>query len=156
MTINKRMKAVRKALRMTQEEFGKRLGITYAAVSMTERELNGVSGQNIQAMVREFHVNEEWLKTGEGEMFSPVLSRDDVAAFTGDIMKDEDDFRLRFISALAKLTPEEWKILKNKILEIAGEINKAAQRRTAFLKRNALRRLKRFSAYLAEAFLKWR
>lgn len=156
MTINKRMKAVRKALHMTQEEFGKRLGITYAAVSMTERELNGVSGQNIQAMVREFHVNEEWLKTGEGEMFSPVLSRDDVAAFTGDIMKDEDDFRLRFISALAKLTPEEWKILKNKILEIAGEINKAAQRRTAFLKRNALRRLKRFSAYLAEAFLKWR
>lgn len=156
MTINKRMKAVRKALRMTQEEFGKRLGITYAAVSMTERELNGVSGQNIQAMVREFHVNEEWLKTGKGEMFSPVLSRDDVAAFTGDIMKDEDDFRLRFISALAKLTPEEWKILKNKILEIAGEINKAAQRRTAFLKRNALRRLKRFSAYLAEAFLKWR
>lgn len=42
MTINKRMKAVRKALHMTQEEFGKRLGITYAAVSMTERELNGV------------------------------------------------------------------------------------------------------------------
>lgn len=78
-------------------------------------------------MVREFHVNEEWLKTGEGEMFSPVLSRDDVAAFMGDIMKDEDDFRLRFISALAKLTPEEWQILKNKILEIAGEINKAAQ-----------------------------
>lgn len=107
MNINKRMKAVRKALHMTQEEFGKRLGITYAAVSMTERELNGVSGQNIQAMVREFHVNEEWLKTGEGEMFSPVLSRDDVAAFMGDIMKDEDDFRLRFISALAKLTPEE-------------------------------------------------
>ena len=127
MTINKRMKAVRKALHMTQEEFGKRLGITYAAVSMTERELNGVSGQNIQAMVREFHVNEEWLKTGEGEMFAPVLSRDDVAAFMGDIMKDEDDFRLRFISALAKLTPEEWQILKNKILEIAGEINKAAQ-----------------------------
>ena len=74
-------------------------------------------------MVREFHVNEEWLKTGEGEMFSPVLSRDDVAAFMGDIMKAEDNFRLRFISALAKLTPEEWKILKNKVLEIAGEIN---------------------------------
>lgn len=127
MTINQRMKKVRKSLAMTQEEFGKRLGITYAAVSMTERGLNGVSGQNIQAMVREFHVNEEWLKTGEGEMFETVLQRDDVAAFMGDIMKDEDDFRLRFISVLAKMTPEEWQILKNKITEIAGEINKAAQ-----------------------------
>lgn len=45
----------------------------------------------------------------------------------GDIMKDEDDFRLRFISAIAKLTPEQWDFLKDKITEIAGEINKAAQ-----------------------------
>lgn len=127
MTINKRMRAVKKALHMTQEEFAKPLGISFAAVSMTERELNNVSEQNIRAMVREYHVNETWLRTGEGEMFATVLQRDDVAAFMGDIMKDEDDFRLRFISALAKLTPEEWQIPKNIIMEIAGEINKAAQ-----------------------------
>lgn len=127
MTINKRMRAVRKALHMTQEEFAKPLGISFAAVSMTERELNNVSEQNIRAMVREYHVNETWLRTGEGKMFATILQRDDVAAFMGDIMKDEDDFRLRFISAIAKLTPEQWDFLKDKITEIAGEINKAAQ-----------------------------
>ena len=127
MTINKRMRAVRKALHLTQEEFAKPLGISFAAVSMTERELNNVSEQNIRATVREYHVNEEWLRNGEGEMFTSVLPTDDVAAFMGDIMKDEDDFRLRFISALAKLTPEQWNFVKQKILEIAGEINKAAQ-----------------------------
>ena len=127
MTINKRMRAVRKTLHLTQEEFAKPLGISFAAVSMTERELNNVSEQNIRAVVREYHVNEEWLRTGEGEMFTSVLPTDDVAAFMGDIMKDEDDFRLRFISALAKLTPEQWEFLKTKIIEIAGEINKAAQ-----------------------------
>lgn len=127
MTINKRMRAVRKALHMTQEEFAKPLGISFAAVSMTERELNNVSEQNIRAMVMEYHVNEAWLRTGEREMFATVLQRDDVAAFMGDIMKDEDDFRLRFISTIAKLTPEQWDFLKDKITEIAGEINKAAQ-----------------------------
>lgn len=127
MTINKRMRAVRKALHLTQEEFAKPLGISFAAVSMTERELNNVSEQNIRAVVREYHVNEEWLRTGEGEMFASVLLTDDVAAFMGDIMKDEDNFRLRFISALAKLTPEQWDFVKQKILEIAVEINKAAQ-----------------------------
>lgn len=127
MTINKRMRAVRKALHMTQEEFAKPLGISFAAVSMTERELNNVSEQNIRAMVREYNVNETWLRTGEGEMFATVLKRDDVAAFMGDIMKDEGDFRLRFISALAKLTPDQWDFLKDKITEIAEGINKAAQ-----------------------------
>ena len=127
MTINKRMRAVRKALHMTQEEFAKPLGISFAAVSMAERELNNVSEQNIRAVVREYHVNEEWLRTGAGEMFASVLPTDDVAAFMGDIMKDKDDFRLRFISALAKLTPEQWEFLKTKIIEIAVEINKAAQ-----------------------------
>ena len=121
MTVNQRMKAVRKALKMKQEAFGEHLGVSYAAVSMTERGINNVSEQNIRAMVREFHVSETWLRTGEGEMFSSVLPRDDVAAFFGDIMKDEDDFRLRFISALAKLTPEEWNFIKTKIIEIAGE-----------------------------------
>ena len=127
MTINKRMRAVRKALHMTQEEFAEPLGISFAAVSMTERELNNISEQNIRAMVREYHVNEVWLRTGEGEMFANVLKRDDVAAVMGDIMKDEGDFRLRFISALAKLTPDQWDFLKDKITEIAEEINKAAQ-----------------------------
>ena len=127
LTINQRMKAVRKHFSMTQEEFATHLGISYAAVSMVERGINGVSEQNIRAMVRDFHVNENWLRTGEGPMFTGVLATDEVAAFMGDILSDDDDFRRRFISLLAKLTPEEWESLKQKVLELAGEIKEAAQ-----------------------------
>lgn len=127
MTENQRMKAVRKALKMNQGDFGKHLGISYAAVSMAERELNNVSEQNIRAMVREFRVNEHWLRTGEGDMFLTVLPENEIMASFGDIMNSGDLFKIRFISAIAKLTPNEWELLKNKIIEIAGDINKTAQ-----------------------------
>lgn len=128
MTINNRMRAVRKKLAMTQTEFAEHLGISFAAVSVAERGLNGVSEQNIRSIVREFHVNEDWLRTGDGEMFVSVLPTDEVAAFMGDILKDDDDFRLRFISVLAKMTPEEWELLKAKVLEIADGLEEAAQK----------------------------
>lgn len=61
-------------------------------------------------------------------MFVSVLPTDEVAAFMGDILKDDDDFRLRFISVLAKMTPEEWELLKAKVLEIADGLEEAAQK----------------------------
>lgn len=65
-----RLKAVRKAVGLTQQEFADRLGIKRGAVANYEIGRNDPIDAVISLICREFGVNETWLRTGEGEMFA--------------------------------------------------------------------------------------
>lgn len=80
--MNERVKQLRKALGLSGEKFGARLGVTRTAVSLIESGKNNLSEANILSICREFNVNEEWLRTGSGDMFSALsqLSLDDLMA----------------------------------------------------------------------------
>ena len=70
MSINQRLRQVRKHLKMQQSEFAKRLGLSQTSISWLEQDGNTVSEQTIRLLHLDFHVSEEWLRTGEGPMFS--------------------------------------------------------------------------------------
>lgn len=67
--MKERIRELRKHLNMTMDEFGARIGLSKAAISLIESGRNGARDQTIFAICREFGVNEHWLRTGEGEMF---------------------------------------------------------------------------------------
>lgn len=120
-----RVKEVRKALNLTMEEFGKSLGVTKAAISNIENGTRGLTDQMFLSICRVYNVNEEWLRSGAGEMFVPMTKDEQIEEFFGDVLRDEeDDFRRRLISVLAKLTPDEWSLLEEKLKEILGEDKK--------------------------------
>lgn len=56
-----RVKLIRKALGMTQEQLSQRLGIGKAALSMIETGKAGLSTRNRNILVQELNVNAEWL-----------------------------------------------------------------------------------------------
>lgn len=68
--IGERIKELRKALSLTQTAFGERIGLKQNSVALIEAG-RATSDQTIFAICREFRVNEEWLRTGAGEMFVP-------------------------------------------------------------------------------------
>ena len=68
-----RIKEVRKTVGLTLDAFGNRLGVSKAAISRLENGFNALTDQMCIAICREFSVNEEWLRAGEGEMFSSSL-----------------------------------------------------------------------------------
>ena len=71
MNINNRILELRKnALKLSQENFAKKLGITKSSISKIENCENNVSDRMVLSICREFNVNEEWLRTGNGEMFN--------------------------------------------------------------------------------------
>lgn len=80
--MNERIKLLRKTLGLSGEKFGEKLGIKRSAVSDIERGRNNVSNQNIKSICREYNVNEDWLRTGNGEMFNTLdtISLDDLAS----------------------------------------------------------------------------
>ncbi|MBS6601538.1 MAG: helix-turn-helix domain-containing protein [Clostridium sp.] len=72
MEINERIKILRKELKISQEEFGKKLNLKKSAISKYEKGINKVNDRTIINICREFKVNEEWLRFGEGKIFQEV------------------------------------------------------------------------------------
>ena len=121
MTENDRIKEARKSLGLTQDKFGERLGVGRSAISNIEAGSRGVTDQIRLSVCREFNVNEDWLRTGEGSMFSEPDEDEEITKFLGDILSDQPDFRRRLVSVLARMTTDEWALLEAKIRELAAE-----------------------------------
>jgi len=69
-----RIRKVRRELDLTQQEFADRIGIKRGAITNYEIGRNEPIDAVISLICREFNVCEEWLRTGEGEMFKPEAS----------------------------------------------------------------------------------
>lgn len=125
MTEGQRVREVRKSLGLTMEKFGASLGVGKTAISNIELGTRNLTEQMLLSICRVYNVNEEWLRSGTGEMFVPMTRDEQIEEFFGDVLRDEeDDFRRRLISVLAKLTPDEWGLLEEKLKEILGEDKK--------------------------------
>lgn len=71
MTIGERLKNLRKALGLTQQEFSDKLKVSRSNIATYEVGKNNPAEAVINLICREFNVSETWLRTGEGEMFIP-------------------------------------------------------------------------------------
>lgn len=117
--LNERVKELRKFLGLSGEKFGEKLGVTRVAISNIENGNRSVTSQMFKSICREFGVNEEWLRTGEGEMFVPVTADDEFAMIVGEIMiSDDAAFKAAIVEAwkrpeLRKLVWEYMKVLQN-------------------------------------------
>lgn len=69
LSIGERIYKIRKTLNLTQEEFAERLGINKGTISNLEKDRQNPSEQLIRLICLEYIVSENFLKTGEGEMF---------------------------------------------------------------------------------------
>lgn len=117
-----RIKAIRKSdrIHLSQEAFGAKLGVTGAAISRIESGERNLTDQLIISICQIFHVNEAWLRTGEGSMFTERSRDDEIATFVNSIIHDLADFRYRLIGVLSRLSPDEWALLEQKINELAA------------------------------------
>lgn len=123
--MNERIQAIIDAKHLKKVDFAKQLKLSAPYISELCSGKTQPSDRTITDICREFDISEEWLRTGEGEMFIHKTRTDEITAFVGDILRGEPDFRQRFISVLARMTTDEWKILEAKVLELAEEIKKA-------------------------------
>ena len=120
--MKERMKKLRKTLDLTQQEFADRIGIKRNSYANYETGRNTPIDAIIVSICREFNVNEEWLRTGTGEMFQPITKNDEISRLLGNVSKmDDSNFRRRLINALAMLDDDGWTHLEELIDMIAGK-----------------------------------
>jgi transcriptional regulator with XRE-family HTH domain len=82
--VGDRIRELRKALGLTQEEFASRLHISKGFLSNLEKGVRRPSDQLLRLIAYEFSSSENWLKTGEGTMFvSPEETANDLVTRLG-------------------------------------------------------------------------
>lgn len=122
--MNERIKTLRKSLGLTLEKFGERIGIKKNSLSQIENGKNNVTEQVFKSICREFNVNENWLRNGEGKMFLQTDRKSEINKLTQQLLNEESDsFKNRFVNMLANLTVEEWAFLEKIALELVASTN---------------------------------
>lgn len=112
MTQGERVKAIRKELNMTLEQFGEKLGVTKTAISYVENNKRNLTEQMLLSICREFGVNEIWLRTGEGDvenMFTKLSDDDRYSINLGKLSITENQLAKNMLNAIAEASPEKLK-----------------------------------------------
>lgn len=95
-----RIRLIRKESGLTQEEFAQKIDLTKNYISLVENGGRTLAGRTVSDICRIFSINEEWLKTGNGEMKSP--DEDEEAAYVSDLLEDTDNDLHDLIKAIMK------------------------------------------------------
>jgi transcriptional regulator with XRE-family HTH domain len=114
--VNSRIRELRKALKLSQEEFGSRLGVGKSAISYLESGRSNVTEQMILLICKEFSANEDWLRSGEGEMFEQLTEQQKVLKYTAMLLKDTDSVVVDAIKNLI-ITYEQLDDPSKRVLE---------------------------------------
>lgn len=131
-----RIREVREHFGLSMEKFGSRIGIGKASISLLESGKNNPSVQTITLICREFGVNEQWLRTGEGEMFeqtrASVLDR---LSTEYDLSREQRSV----IEAFLDLDPQERDVILKYVHNVFDRSAESAAQSTAVPDKEAQR-----------------
>ena len=109
--MKERIVQLRKYLGLTQEDFGKKIHLTDAMVSMIESGKKDIQDRTISLICFTFGARENWLRHGEGSMLEQGA-------------ETEDEKRL--LSLYRKLTDEMKDVVLQKVNEMQKPWNEGA------------------------------
>ncbi len=132
MEINERVKEIRKAKKLNQEEFGKAIGLSASGISNIEYSFRKVTEKHIKMLCLTFNVNETWLRTGEGEMF---MQTEKTIIETLAKKYALDDMDCAIIECYLMLPPSARSVMKSYLRTLTQEVaGKETARENAILR----------------------
>lgn len=103
----RRIKAIRKALGLTQEEFAARIGVKRGAIANYEIGRNEPVDAVLSLICREYSVSETWLRTGAGEMFTYAEKNDRLADLVARLGRPKAEATLRIVDTVLAAVDDE-------------------------------------------------
>ena len=121
MSINQRIKTLRKKLNLIQQDFAKKIGVQRVTISWMEKEGNTITRQNVKIICDAFNVNEHWLRTGEGDMFKPVDEPNILDRLQREL--NLNNAEMEIIKTFIELSPEQRRMGIQFIKDFSSKLN---------------------------------
>lgn len=119
--LKNRIKQIRKDHKLTQVEFGERIGVKGNTITNYETGLRNPTDAVILAICREFGISKDWLLTGEGEMKIEDCKDNRYLSNVGKLQRADDETIMRWVNMIAETDPKTLKAVEEfmkKLLEI--------------------------------------
>ena len=118
----------KKKLELTQQEFADKLGIARNNIAGYETGKRSPSDAVVSLICAKFNVNEDWIRTGEGEIFEQLTEQQKVMKYTAMLLKDKDSLMAaaikNFIVTYEQLDDTSKKVLEDVALKYLENIKK--------------------------------
>ena len=122
MNIAERIKQVRKDAKLSQSDFGEKLGVSRSVINNIEldRNKNGIQENIIKLICCVFNVNEEWLKNGKGSKYSLKI-KTTLDTLAEDYNMSELEYTI--LSHYLALDLNQRKAVENFIINLQNNLN---------------------------------
>ena len=91
-TQGKRIKEIRTELKLSQEEFGKKIGVSKQYVSNLEADRNFLNNEKLVSLLLDFNVNINYILCGIGEQFITPESEE----FKNEVLDEVDRILIKY------------------------------------------------------------
>lgn len=123
-----RIKDVRSSAGLTQAAFASRLDVSRNYIAQIEMGIMEPGDRLVREICREFNVNEEWLRTGEGEMKAENSTAVEISEAVRRVLSDKPaSFQSALITVLMRFEEEgnQWHVME----EIFDRVKEELERR---------------------------
>lgn len=117
-----RLLQVRKDQSLSQADFAQKLNLSQNFVWLTEKGQRLPGDRTISDICRVFGVNEVWLRTGAGEMYTPRTREEEVAELVGQALTGTSDFKLAVIKMICSRSDKELEALEAALRSICDSL----------------------------------
>ena len=128
--MNERIKKLRKELKLTQQEFSDKLHIKRNTLAKSEIGRNEPIDAVVALICKTYNVNEEWLRSGEGDMFLELPEEDEEAAYVSELLEDSDNDLYKLIKEIMHtyhdLTPKSKEVIRDFSATLRENIKKGS------------------------------
>ncbi len=127
--INERIREVREYLKLSRNDFGERLGMSGDSINNLERGRVVIKDFIIKLISQEFNVDENWLRTGEGSMFTLELDEDTVLVeqllneYDNPLFSEIKSLVFNIMKVYNQLDPKSKQVIDDFIIKLKEEQN---------------------------------
>lgn len=119
--MHERISKLIQALKIKKVEFASAIGVSQPFVSELCSGAKLPSDRTISDICRVYHVNESWLRTGEGDMFLDLPPDKEIDDIFAQIKMSDDNTIKAIIRAYWKLPDEHKAVIRQLIDDIAEQ-----------------------------------
>lgn len=126
--MNERIKRLRKELKLTQQQFADKIKVKRNTVATYEMGRSVPSDSAIALICKTFHVNEDWLRNGNGEMFEELPEDVEKAAFVSSLLDADNDPFYNIIQEIMRtfdeLSPKSQEVIREFSAKLVENLQK--------------------------------
>lgn len=107
-----RIKKIRELAGLNQADFGMSVGVKQSAITGYETGARKPRDTVIKLICDEYHINKQWLLSGEGEMYMPKTKEREAEELVEKILDDPEQKKLRIVKWIVGLDDEKLEMLE--------------------------------------------